>query len=142
MFKLPAQVPILGTTTPSSTDMPATSKQSPMKVLVSLSPVPVLPAKSVRKQAALLRSKSQRINKIPATKQSVVPSISVPKDSCAECFVSYRTTKSKDDRLECILCKQWFHESCSMYDNKCVNYGRQEKRLAHLQISHSQPDFH
>lgn len=49
-------------------------------------------------------------------------------ESCAECFELYCLTTSKSDWIQCILCKKWLHESCSLYPQKCVDCGRKEVR--------------
>ncbi|KAJ8718263.1 hypothetical protein PYW08_002500 [Mythimna loreyi] len=46
------------------------------------------------------------------------------KDSeCKECFEEYKKTKSTADWIQCVMCKKWLHEDCTMYGdycNKCV----------------------
>lgn len=47
---------------------------------------------------------------------------------CVECLENYFETTETVDWLECINCKDWYHETCSLYGSKCNVCGREEKR--------------
>lgn len=47
---------------------------------------------------------------------------------CCECWENYFLTTKEDDWIECVNCKKWLHESCSVYNNKCVDCGRKLAR--------------
>lgn len=44
--------------------------------------------------------------------------------SCVECLDDYDTTNSSDDWIQCVMCRDWLHESCSMYGDYCNKCGR------------------
>ncbi|XP_022834543.1 uncharacterized protein LOC111362201 [Spodoptera litura] len=47
------------------------------------------------------------------------------KDSeCKECFEEYKKTKSTADWIQCVMCKKWLHEDCTMYGDYCNKCGR------------------
>lgn len=52
--------------------------------------------------------------------------------SCVECWEDYYVTKTKVDWIQCLGCKNWLHESCTMYTNKCNSCGRNEVRDANV----------
>jgi hypothetical protein len=53
-------------------------------------------------------------------------------DYCVECLENYHDTKEKVDWLQCISCENWMHETCTMYDIRCNDCGRKEKRAEKL----------
>lgn len=51
-------------------------------------------------------------------------------DECTECLELYHETTSTSDWVKCIMCGRWMHESCTIYEAKCIDCGRLEKRQA------------
>ena len=49
-------------------------------------------------------------------------------DECVECLELYTETQSKCDWFQCVTCKRWLHESCSIYNHMCALCGRSEKK--------------
>lgn len=43
---------------------------------------------------------------------------------CKECFEEYKKTKSTADWIQCVMCKKWLHEDCTMYGDYCNECGR------------------
>jgi hypothetical protein len=62
-----------------------------------------------------------------ATPESSSDEVAGP-NKCVECWENYIITTKNDDWLQCVLCKKWMHESCTMYANKCNDYGRKIAR--------------
>lgn len=48
--------------------------------------------------------------------------------NCVEFFENYNMTKESVDWLQCISCKKWYHETCSLYKSMCSVCGGAEKR--------------
>ncbi|KAJ0180122.1 hypothetical protein K1T71_004713 [Dendrolimus kikuchii] len=40
-------------------------------------------------------------------------------NECVECFEDFAKTKSKVDWIQCVMCKNWLHETCTMYGDYC-----------------------
>ncbi|KAG8295034.1 hypothetical protein J6590_089620 [Homalodisca vitripennis] len=49
-------------------------------------------------------------------------------DECTECLELYQETTSTSDWIKCMVCGRWMHESCTIYEGKCIDCGRREKR--------------
>ena len=49
-------------------------------------------------------------------------------DQCVECLKLYTETHSKSDWFQCVVCKRWLHESCSIYGNMCALCGRNSNK--------------
>lgn len=47
---------------------------------------------------------------------------------CLECLEEYYSTKLPVDWIQCIDCCGWLHETCTMYNERCNNCGKIEKR--------------
>ncbi|KAK4883369.1 hypothetical protein RN001_006688 [Aquatica leii] len=45
-------------------------------------------------------------------------------DECRGCGEEYQHTTKKEDWIQCMHCKGWFHEGCSGYENICEKCGR------------------
>lgn len=48
-------------------------------------------------------------------------------NSCLECLENYYKTKSAAEWIQCIDCKKWMHETCTIYDVRCNICGRKHK---------------
>lgn len=144
-------------------NLPSTSKETPTKTLMKLSPIPRLPKPKVhncrKKQSAKIlnlsanngkrqlvledtynqeenarnhpkKTKKERVRGNVATAAN--PSVSIdtdkPNDNCIECLENYWQTTSKVPWVQCVICKNWMHENCSMYGVMCNLCGREEKR--------------
>lgn len=46
-------------------------------------------------------------------------------NQCVECLELYEGTSSPDDWIRCVKCKKWFHESCSIHEDRCNRCGSQ-----------------
>lgn len=46
------------------------------------------------------------------------------KDTCTECSENYKRTKSKSDWIQCIMCQNWLHETCTLFRNHCSKCGK------------------
>ncbi|CAG9795717.1 unnamed protein product [Diatraea saccharalis] len=46
------------------------------------------------------------------------------KDNCIECFENYKNTKSLSDWIQCVMCQNWLHETCTLYKNYCSRCGK------------------
>lgn len=46
------------------------------------------------------------------------------KDNCIECFENYENTKSKSDWIQCVMCQNWLHETCTLFRNFCSRCGK------------------
>ncbi|CAG9760442.1 unnamed protein product [Ceutorhynchus assimilis] len=82
-------------------------------------------AKVAKKIKTTDKTSSEYLKKLTITKKSRRESKS---ERCAECLENYYETTETVDWLECIACKKWYHETCSLYANKCNLCGREEKR--------------
>lgn len=59
-------------------------------------------------------------------------------NKCAECFEDFEKTKSKVDWIQCVMCKKWLHETCTMYGDYCNQCQRlklrQEKKIKNTKM--------
>ncbi|KAL3288379.1 hypothetical protein HHI36_002827 [Cryptolaemus montrouzieri] len=49
---------------------------------------------------------------------------------CRECFDDYASTKSTADWIQCLMCKLWLHEDCTLYGDYCNRCGHKKKLAA------------
>lgn len=51
-------------------------------------------------------------------------------NECVECLELYTQTQSDDDWIQCVECRRWLHESCTLYGDKgkCCGCGRKDVR--------------
>lgn len=49
---------------------------------------------------------------------------------CRECFDDYASTKSTADWIQCLMCKLWLHEDCTLYSDYCNRCGHKKKLAA------------
>ncbi|KAL3267955.1 hypothetical protein HHI36_007092 [Cryptolaemus montrouzieri] len=49
---------------------------------------------------------------------------------CKECFDDYASTKSTADWIQCLMCKLWLHEDCTLYGDYCNRCGHKKKLAA------------
>ncbi|KAL3287968.1 hypothetical protein HHI36_002424 [Cryptolaemus montrouzieri] len=49
---------------------------------------------------------------------------------CRECFDDYASTKSTADWIQCLMCKLWLHEDCTVYGGYCNRCGHKKKLAA------------
>lgn len=54
---------------------------------------------------------------------------------CRECFDDYASTKSTADWIQCLMCKLWLHEDCTLYGDYCNRCGHKKKKLAALKAN-------
>lgn len=40
-------------------------------------------------------------------------------NECIECFENFEETQSTVDWIQCVICKKWLHETCTMYGDYC-----------------------
>ncbi|KAL3274369.1 hypothetical protein HHI36_015767 [Cryptolaemus montrouzieri] len=45
---------------------------------------------------------------------------------CRECFDDYASTKSTADWIQCLMCKLWLHEDCTLYGDYCNRCAQEE----------------
>lgn len=45
-------------------------------------------------------------------------------NQCAGCGEEYETTSRKEDWIQCLHCKSWFHEGCSKFESICDRCGK------------------
>lgn len=138
----------------SQTDNVDMTKQTPTKHLMELSPIPAIPkcGTKMRKQSAELLSSEERKKKLASKKAAKTKTRKSSKkrkaqddendvstlrisdsdeegnEICVECCENYFQTKEKVDWIQCVSCKKWLHETCTMYGSQCNICGREAKR--------------
>lgn len=50
----------------------------------------------------------------------------IDETECTGCGEIYNSTKKKEDWLQGVICKRWFHENCSSLINTCQDCGKTE----------------
>ncbi|KAL3265293.1 hypothetical protein HHI36_009503 [Cryptolaemus montrouzieri] len=130
---------------------------TPSKYLKECSPIPKIPVPLYKrgKQGAAVLNSEEHINskkaklKVPKKKRPRFSSESEQEfdesDSdrtksdkvntqCRECFDDYASTKSTADWIQCLMCKLWLHEDCTLYGDYCNRCGY-KKKLAALEAN-------
>lgn len=91
-------------------------------------------AKGLKKKK-LERKQEKRVKKIQAKtdeNRELVPN--VDEERCVECLENYFKTTETVDWIQCTTCRNWYHETCSLYGAKCSNCGREERRADKAKI--------
>lgn len=86
------------------------------------------PIRAVEKKQRIIKNASER-KAIPCSESDSLENSS---NVCLECFENYEETKSTADWIQCVMCKNWLHETCTMcgdYCNPC-----QRLKLRHEKI--------
>ncbi|KAL3288987.1 hypothetical protein HHI36_003430 [Cryptolaemus montrouzieri] len=126
---------------------------TPSKYLNECSPIPKIPVSLYErgKQGAAVLNSEEHINskkaklKVPKKRRPRFSSESEQEfdesDSdqtksdkvntqCRECFDDYASTKSTADWIQCLMCKLWLHEDCTLYGDYCNRCGHKKKLAA------------
>lgn len=99
-----------------------------------------------RKEARQAKNKSQPRSKKEKSKRGKTRDLSTSSDSsasdeeamaldsdtasesleyeCVGCGEIYEQTKSKEDWIECVVCRRWLHEGCTSFSNMCLRCGK------------------
>lgn len=82
-----------------------------------------LNSKSKGKAVAAIKKKNSKVKKTKVDSQNEEEDT-----NCVECLESYFQTVENVDWIQCVTCKEWLHETCTMYGDYCNNCGKIKKR--------------
>lgn len=105
-----------------------TCKNKPPKSRIGIEKMKGTSKASKKRPRKVSSSSDESMSSISDGTDESHPSDDSNKDSeCKECFETYSTTKSNADWVQCLMCKNWLHEDCTMYGDYCNKCGHMKR---------------